>query len=109
MRVKVHMTAYGEPGYIREVVIDDRYKDLRLEDILSEIVYREQTTPPSSLDVGVGDVIELTSGQGPAYYLIRIGEFVNISEQDFREYLAIPRRDRQFTPLVLGTGGKFRR
>jgi hypothetical protein len=97
MIIKVHMTAFGEPGEIREVTIPDTVT----ENIL-EVVFeygQNENQPQRHPSVSIADVIEFEG-----YHIVAWNGFTSITSEQFEEWLKIPRRERAFH--IWSTGGQ---
>lgn len=106
MKYKVLMLAFMD-GEVREVEIhkpDPNYA--APETILEEIYHFGQNdfqNVPGRCSVSVGDVIILPIEQVDTYWMVRPLGFGQITEQELEEYKKVPRRDRAFLPITLGT------
>ncbi len=96
IKVKVHMTAFGNPGEVRMVEVADPSPN---EDgLLNQVFYYGQNDfqPQQHPSVSMGDVIETASGK---LYLIKAIGFKEITRGEFYKYKVLPRRDRAFAQL----------
>lgn len=98
MIFKVEMLAFGD-GQIREVgvlhpTLDDR------ENLLDQIYYFGQNDfqPKRCPSVSVGDIIHLDNEK----HIVASLGFRKLSDEEYAEYKASPRRDRLFSKLTIG-------
>jgi hypothetical protein len=100
MICKVHLTGYGEPGQIREVEIPRQSREsTSIHDILDLVFHYGQNEfqPKQCASVSMGDVIEPSDGE---LWIVAAVGFKRITKQQFDEYVALPRRDRQFAEFL---------
>lgn len=103
MLVNVRMLAYAEPYCVREVEIPEPEPEVRISDILSVVFHHGQNDfqPKPCPSVSMGDVIEY----GDDFYLICATGFRRLTADELREYEALERRDRVFSPMVFRPTG----
>jgi len=111
--VKVNMTAFGNEGEVRMVELDRSLEsfgvvlrdDGTADDegnilFLLEEVFRlgqNDFQPQRHPSVSVGDVVEVFD----TLFVVLFDGFRRIERRAFEDYLATPRRDRSFHPIVL--------
>ncbi len=96
--VKVHLTSSTDPLEVREVDIPDQFaehKDGNTDELLDLVYYYgdNDIQRKRQYSVSMGDTIELN---GKLFLVNRAG-FKEISQQEYEEYLKVPRRDRTIT------------
>ncbi len=102
MKVKVHMTAFADPGIIRTVELPPRtdLNDQGANRFLDIVYYYGQNDfqPQDCCSVSGGDVIELDDGR---LFIIQLpAGFKEITKEQFEQYKTSDRRERQFSKLV---------
>jgi hypothetical protein len=96
---KVLMLAFGEPGTIRFVDLEDDSVDLENVSAVLEAVFmygQNDFQPKQCQSVSCGDVIEFKATK---YLVCRFG-FRSLTEQEFNDHVALPRLQRSFNPLL---------
>lgn len=99
MEYQVHMLAYQPEYCIRVVSVPEHVvQESSDEEILEKIFYYGQNDfqLQNMCSVSMGDVIEY---EEKLYVVCCIG-FRQISKEQFEEYKAMERRDRQFSNLI---------
>ena len=102
MKIKVHMTAFAEPGTIRMVELPHytNLDDQGAERFLDIVYYYGQNDfqPQDCCSVSGGDVIELDDGR---LFIIQLpAGYKEITKEQFEEHKKLDRRERQFSKLV---------
>ena len=94
MDIKVHMLAFGKPGEIRTVVVPNAEWPADTDKNLGLVFHYGQNDfqPQNHPSVSVNDVIQIEDG----YWVVRPIGFMGVTPEQFSEYAAIPRLDREF-------------
>jgi hypothetical protein len=101
---RVFMTAFGQPGEIREVEVESNHKNTPTDVILNDIFYFGQNDiqPKEHPSVSMGDIIELKERDETFYYLVMATGFHQMTPTELIEFLHTERTMRSFHPLVRG-------
>lgn len=94
MDIKVYMLAFGKPGEIRTVVVPNDEWTADTDKNLGLVFYYGQNDfqPQNHPSVSVNDVIQI----GDGYWVVRPIGFMGFTPEQFSEYVATPRLDRDF-------------
>jgi hypothetical protein len=98
---RVFMTAFGRPGEIREVVIQDGENTAHTA-ILDDVYHSGQNDiqPQQHPSVSMGDIIEIKERDETFFYLVKACGFHKLSLAEAIDYLHTERRSRSFHLLV---------
>jgi hypothetical protein len=98
VKVKVEMLAYGASGEIREVEIPQVSHVGSVVKTLGTVFYWGQNDfqPQAHCSVSCGDVILF---EGQKFLVCNFG-FHLLTEDEYKDYVATPRRDRPFKDIV---------
>lgn len=101
---RVFMTAFGKPGEIRMVDINERPQPTT-DTILNDVYYHGQNDvqPKQHPSVSMGDIIEIPVDDTiKLYYLVKSTGFHQMTTTDIIEFMHTDRVNRSFHPLVRG-------